>query len=134
MGQDLGNTEGHEKRRAVLKSAEVPPASLTPGCTVGTLVSLKAGQACHPVLLGAITAAGWAAASLCSTSASPSLGLAPGNLDGLWDSVMTQGCHSPCHLRSLSHTRFCNHQLAGHQKDLREALQVTKGKCSWSHS
>lgn len=26
--------------------------------TVGTLVSVKAGQACHPVLLGATTAAG----------------------------------------------------------------------------
>ena len=48
-GEGLGVREGHEQRRS--------SAHLHLLWNVGTLVSLKAGQACHPVLLAATTVA-----------------------------------------------------------------------------
>lgn len=68
--------EGHGEKRGGASS------TFTPGCTTGTPESLKAGQACHPVLPGATTAA---EQSSCLSQLHPSVpqpGLALGNCDG----------------------------------------------------
>lgn len=62
--------------------------------TVGTLVSIKAGQACHPVLLGATTAAGPSSCLSWLHRVSPSPGLDL-RATVAFRSLMTQGCHSP---------------------------------------